>query len=142
MNVSQIMTTSPAHCEPTTSLQQVAKMMEQHDCGLIPVTDSSDSTHLQGVVTDRDIVVRVIAAGRDPATATAADCMSQPVTTITGETPIEDAVRLMESHQVRRLPVTDEHGSLVGMVAQADIALEVDDAKTAEVVREVSRPAH
>ncbi len=142
MDVSQVMTKDPARCEPTTNLQQIAKLMEDCDCGLIPVTEAQDSTHLVGVITDRDIVIRVIAAGRDPYSATAADCMSQPVTTVSGETPIEDAVRLMESHQVRRLPVTDERGSLIGIVAQADIALKTDDSQTAEVVREMSRPAH
>ncbi len=142
MHVGQVMTSDPARCEPTTNLQQVAKLMQDCDCGLIPVTEASDSTQLLGVVTDRDIVVRMVAAGRNPMEATAADCMSQPVTTVTRDTPIEDAIQLMESHQVRRLAVVDDRDHLVGIVAQADIALKADDQRAAEVVREVSRPDH
>jgi CBS domain-containing protein len=143
MRVADIMTSDPQHCPPETSLRDLAAMMAEQDCGVIPVTEPAGaSSRLAGVVTDRDIVVRAIAAGRDPAEMTAGDCMTSPAATVAPESSLEDAIRLMEQKRVRRLPVVDDAGSLRGIVSQADIARHADASIIAEVVREVSRPGN
>jgi CBS domain-containing protein len=93
-----------------------------------------------GVVTDRDIVCRVIAQGKNPADLKAADCMSKSVITATPDLDVADCARLMEQYQVRRLPVVDEQGVCCGMVAQADLARKAPRETTIEVVEEVSKP--
>lgn len=132
-----IMTPEPVRCAPTTTLDQVAKLMAQHDCGEIPVVDSTDQPI--GVVTDRDIVCRVVAHGKNPLAYTAGQFMSQPVVTVRVDTPIEDVVNTMEKHQIRRVPVVDEQGCCTGIISQADVALTDDAEDVAELVREVSR---
>ena len=139
MKVSEIMTKRPACCEPETPLQDVAKLMVQHDCGEIPVVDSQRTMRPVGVVTDRDIVVRCIAEGKNPLECDAGDVMSSPVVTITPDMNTDEVGDLMEEHQVRRIPVVDEAGALCGIVAQADIARHAHPREVAEVVREVSR---
>jgi CBS domain-containing protein len=91
-------------------------------------------------VTDRDIATRIVAKGIDPRKAAARDAMSSPVVTVTPSTDVDDAVRLMEEKQIRRLPVVDENNACCGMVAQADIALRAPREETAELVRDVSKP--
>jgi CBS domain-containing protein len=132
-----VMTPDPACCSPTTTLDEVAKMMIQNDCGEIPVIDSSDQ--VIGVVTDRDIVCRVVAEGKNPMAYTAETCMSEPVVTVTADTRLDDVLSTMEKHQIRRIPVVDERGGCVGIIAQADLAWVEPQAEVAELVREVSR---
>jgi len=138
MTVVSVMTPNPACCTPTTPLRDVARMMRDHDCGQIPVVDASQRPI--GVVTDRDIAMRVVAEGRDSNGATAADAMTMPVRTVSTETSLADCVHLMEADQIRRVPVVDANGKLVGIVAIADLALAGKPKATAEVVREVSAP--
>lgn len=140
MDVRSAMTPNPAACSADTPLCEVAKLMREHDCGQIPVVDADQRPI--GVVTDRDIVVRLLADGRDPNAARASDCMSTPAMTIDAGQPLADACDLMEAQRVRRLPVVDADGRLCGMVAQADIALHGRDRETLEVVKQVSEPAH
>lgn len=132
-----VMTENPACCKPETSLDQVARLMVQHNCGEIPVIDSAE--HVVGVITDRDIVVRAVAQGRNPAAYAAETCMSPVVVTAPSDAPLSDVLSAMEKHQVRRLPVVDDAGCCVGMIAQADIAWEGRTQDVAELVREVSR---
>jgi CBS domain-containing protein len=139
MKVSEIMTKNPAVCEPETSLQEVARLMVQHDCGEIPAVDSRRTMRPVGVVTDRDIVVRCVAEGKNPLDADAGDVMSSPVVTVTPDMDVDEVGDLMEEHQVRRIPVVDEAGAICGIVAQADIARHAHPREVAEVVREVSR---
>jgi CBS domain-containing protein len=120
-------------------LEQVAKLMVQHDCGEIPVVDSADQPI--GVITDRDIVCRVVAEGMNPTGHTAEQYMSRPVVTVRADTPLEEVVSTMEKHQIRRVPVVDERGCCAGMIAQADIAAEAGERQVAKLVREVSREA-
>ena len=140
MNVSSVMTANPTCCTRETPLTEVAKMMVDCDCGQIPVVESQQDKRPVGVVTDRDIVVRMVAEGRDPCCGTAADCMSSDVKTIEESSSLRDAVCLMEAEQIRRLPVVDGSGKLVGIVAIADLALAGKDQATAEIVKEVSQP--
>lgn len=132
-----VMTENPACCTPDTSLDEVAKLMRQHDCGEIPVIDSAEQP--VGVVTDRDIVCRVVAEGKNPAAYPAEVCMSQPVTTVPADAPLDTVVSTMEKHQVRRVPVVDNAGRCIGMISQSDVAWSGDTREIAELVREVSR---
>lgn len=136
-SVSTVMTSNPATCNVNTLVRDVAQMMLEHDCGQIPVID--DQGRPLGVVTDRDIAVRVVARGGD-GTATAGDAMTSPIKTVRTDSDLKDCVSLMEEAQVRRVPVVDESGKLAGIVALADIALAGKSRATAEVVREVSAP--
>ena len=132
-----VMTPDPACCSPHTTLDQVAKMMVQNDCGEIPVVDASDQPI--GVVTDRDIVCRVVAQGKNPIGYTAETCMSQPVITVPEDASLDEVVSTMEKHQIRRVPVVDERGCCAGIIAQADVAWTGPEHEVAELVREVSR---
>jgi CBS domain-containing protein len=132
-----LMTPDPACCSPHTTLDQVAKMMVLNDCGEIPVIDSSNKPI--GVITDRDIVCRVVADGKNPMAHTAEQYMSQPVVTVPADAAIDDVVTLMEKHQMRRALVVDEDGCCIGIIAQADLAWTDDAHDVAELVREVSR---
>lgn len=141
MKVRDVMTEGPECCTPETSLQQVAQMMVDCDCGCIPVVDDQDSKMPIGMITDRDITCRVVAQGKNPLELTAADAMTSTVVSVTPETSFEECLNLMEESQIRRIAVVDENGVICGIVAQADIALKADESETAEVVQEVSRAA-
>lgn len=140
MLVRDIMTSDVAFCTPSTGLRRVAKMMLDCDCGAIPVVADEQSKRLIGIVTDRDIVCRTIAQGRDPMVLIAQDCMSRDdIACVTPDTSIDDCCKVMEDHQIRRVPVVDEHNCLCGIVAQADVARHAPEEETAEVVKEVSQ---
>jgi CBS domain-containing protein len=141
MKVEQIMTRDPARCTPDTPLQEVARMMVAHDCGEIPLVQNPDEPRLLGVVTDRDIVCRIVAQGRNPLDLMASECMSSPVVSISADASVEECCQLMEEHQVRRLPVVDKDGLCCGIVSQADIARHASTKATAEVVKEISQDA-
>ena len=115
---------------------EVAKLMVECDCGEIPVVDGAK---LIGVVTDRDIVCRIVAKGKNPSAMTAQDAMTQPVISVTEDCSLEELLAKMEEHQVRRLPVVDGSGCICGIVSQADVALAGRDSDVGEMVREVSR---
>jgi len=131
------MTPNPAACDASTPVRDVARLMLDNDCGEIPIVD--DQGRPVGVVTDRDICLRVVANGGD-GTVTAGDAMSAPVRTVQMDSSLRDCVTLMENARIRRVPVVDGDGKLTGIVALADIALAGKDKETAKVVREVSAP--
>src|SRR5688572_17959761 len=132
-----VMTPDPACCSPGTTLDEVAKLMARNDCGEIPVIDTSDQ--IVGVVTDRDIVCRVVAQGKNRGAYTAETCMSGPVVTVRADASLDDVVATMEKHQIRRVPVVDEKDSCIGIIAQADVSWAGHPQDVAELVREVSR---
>jgi len=132
-----VMTPDPTCCSPKTTLDEVAKLMAHNDCGEIPIVDTGD--HPIGVITDRDIVCRVIAEGKNPMAYMAEQYMTQPVVTVPADAPLETVVSRMEKHQIRRVLVTDERGACAGIIAQADIARQEREHEVAELVREVSR---
>ncbi|HSS20858.1 MAG TPA: CBS domain-containing protein [Pyrinomonadaceae bacterium] len=140
MQVKDVMTADPTCCTADTSLTDVATMMVDNDCGEIPVVESNDNKKPVGVVTDRDIVCRIVAKGTNPLDKTAADCMTQPVVTVTPDTPVDECCRLMEAKLIRRVPVVDEQGTVCGIVALADIARLAQKNAAGEVIREVSEP--
>jgi CBS domain-containing protein len=142
MKVNEIMSKDPACCTRETSLQDVAILMVEHDCGEIPVVDNMQSKRPVGVVTDRDITVRSVALGKNPLELRARDCMSSPAVTVTPETALDECCRLMEENQLRRLPVVDESGCCCGIVSQADIARNASEDNAGEMVKEVSQKTH
>jgi CBS domain-containing protein len=131
------MTSDPACCRPHTMLDQVAKMMVQYDCGEIPILDIADRP--VGVVTDRDIVCRVVAERKNPMVHPAETCMSESVVTVRADAPIREVVSTMEQHRVRRVPVVDASGCCIGIISQADVASLARAGQVGELVREVSR---
>lgn len=141
MQVKDVMTANPACCTEETSLQEVAQMMTDHDCGEIPVVENKKNKTPIGVVTDRDIVCRTIARGLNPLDLTVAECMSTPCVTVMPEMSLEECCRILEENQIRRVPVVDASGSCCGIVALADIALHSPKSMAGEVVKEVSEPS-
>ena len=141
MQVKEVMTADPACCISETTLQGVAKMMIEYDCGEIPVVDSEETKVPIGVITDRDIVCRTVARGLNPLDLTVADCMSKPCVTVTPDISVEECSRILEENKIRRVPVVDANGFCCGIVALADIALLADRNLASEVVKEVSEPS-
>jgi CBS domain-containing protein len=138
MKIRQIMTADPATCGADASLQRAAQEMVDCDCGVIPVVD--DQGRPVGVVTDRDIVCRAVAKGRNPLELRVRDVMTTPIVTLSPEASLEECARMLEEHQIRRAIIVDEQGRCCGIVTQADIALKAGPEKAAEVLREVSQP--
>lgn len=132
-----VMTPEPRCCSSETPLNEVANLMVEADCGEIPVVDGSN--RLIGVVTDRDIVCRVVAKGKDPSSCTAQDAMTQPVVAVLANTTLDEIVAVMEENRIRRVPVVDAQGCCCGIVAQADVAMVARESEVGEMVREVSR---
>ena len=139
MKVKEIMTPVPAVCGPDTPLEEIARSMVGRDCGAIPVV-SRGSNEVAGIITDRDIVVRAVAEGRNPLSLTATSCMTSPVFTIREDASLDDCTDLMEEKKVRRVPVVSASGALVGIVAQADVARHATRKEAGELVRDVSTP--
>ena len=139
MRVRDIMTPSPACAGPSDSLESIARLMVVHDCGSIPVCDGDGAKRIIGLVTDRDIVVRAVAAGRNPLDLKASDVMSHPIASVQADSDLESAIKTMEENQVRRAPVVDHQGTLVGMVAQADVARTAPPTQAGHLVEAVSK---
>jgi CBS domain-containing protein len=134
--IRDLMTENPSTCEPRTPVAEVAKVMAREDVGPIPVVDGG---RLVGLVTDRDLVVRVLAEGRDPQSTTVGEIASSDVVTVSPDSSLDEALQVLARNQVRRVPVVDGE-RLVGILAQADIARHADEVQTGEVVEEISKP--
>ncbi len=133
--IRDVMTTNPTTVERSTNVLEAAKTMAGEDVGPLPVTDGG---RLVGIVTDRDIVTRVLAEERDPQSTTVGDICSSDLITVTPEDDLDQALRKMASAQVRRLPVV-EGDRIIGIVAQADVARQAPEQQTGEIVEEISR---
>jgi CBS domain-containing protein len=134
--VSDAMTSNPCTIDADKDVTYAAKMLKDENVGVAPIVDGDQ---LVGVLTDRDIAVKVVAEGKDPKTTRVREVASTNVVTVDPQQNLDEALRLMAKHQVRRLPVVEEDGKVVGILAQADVALAGDDAKTGQVVEEISR---
>jgi CBS domain-containing protein len=134
--IRDFMTANPFTIDADKSVAYAAKMMKDEDVGLAPIVEGD---RLIGTVTDRDIAIRVVAEGKDPESTAVREIASKQLVTIDPDQDLDEALRLMAQHQVRRLPVVEEDGRLVGVVAQADVAREADEAMTGHVVEEISR---
>ncbi len=135
-NCQDVMTKNPTTCAEGAPIADAAKLMEREGVGSIPVCEDG---RLVGIVTDRDIALRVVASGRDPRETTIQDVMTRDVESVVADAPIGRALEVMESRQLRRIPVIDGGGKLVGIIAQADIARMGDDHATGEVVEAISK---
>jgi CBS domain-containing protein len=140
MQVKEVMTADPVCCTADTPIPALARMMVDNDCGEIPVVEDKASNLPIGVVTDRDIVCRLVAQGINPAGTIAGECMSKPIVTVTPDMSLEECSHVMEEKLIRRVLVVDGRGSCCGIVALADIALQAGKNVAGEVVTEVSRP--
>jgi CBS domain-containing protein len=135
-SIRDLMTTNPRSVESGSTVVEAARLMRDEDAGLIPVCEGGK---LVGTVTDRDIAIRVVAEGREPESITVGEIASRELVTIDPQQELDEALRLMARHQVRRLPVVEEDGELVGIVAQADIARNASDAQTGDLVEDISK---
>ena len=137
---SEVMTREPVCCEPGQTIVQLAQLMKKEDVGSIPVVDSHEDKQLIGIVTDRDIVVKVLANGTADR-ATARDAMTSNPASCRESDDVSTAVEMMSDRQVRRMPIVDDHGRLTGIIAQADVATRVNrDKTTGELVEAISEP--
>jgi CBS domain-containing protein len=134
-SVRDVMTSNPRSIEPSTTVTEAARLMKTEDVGSLPIVDGDQ---LVGVVTDRDIVIRVVAEKKDLQSTTVGEIASRDLVTVDPQQDLDEALRLMAQHQVRRLPVAEEDGKLVGILAQADVAREGKDAQTGHIVQEIS----
>jgi CBS domain-containing protein len=133
--IRDVMTPSPRTVESSAPVQEAAKIMRDEDVGAIPIVENGS---LVGIVTDRDIALNVVAEGKDGSTPVT-QIAAGDLVTIDPDQSLDEGLRLMAQHQVRRLPVVEEDGKPVGIVAQADIARQADDQKTGEVVEQISQ---
>ncbi len=134
MKVREIMTREPSTLAPASTIGEAATIMRQDDCGSVPIVDGG---RLVGIITDRDIVVRVLAGGKDPKTTRVSDAMTADPVTVGPDSSVDDAQKVMAEHQVRRLPVVED-GRLVGLVVIGQVARRDDVKDVGETLKEVS----
>jgi CBS domain-containing protein len=135
-SVRDVMTQGPRSVRRDSSVVEAARIMRDEDVGVVPVLDGD---RVVGMLTDRDITLSVVAEGKDPQSTKAEEIASSELVTIDPQQDLDEALRLMARHQVRRLPVVEEDGKLVGILAQADVARHASDEQTGEVVEEISK---
>ncbi|HEX5724032.1 MAG TPA: CBS domain-containing protein [Longimicrobiaceae bacterium] len=145
IRAAEIMTANPEAVTPDTSLGEAARLMRDLDVGILPVVDGDENARLLGVITDRDLVVRALAEGRDGG-ARVGDFMTTEVETVGPGDTVHDVMNVMKRQRVRRVPVTDSEGCLVGIIAQADLAVSYAgldlqrETEVEEVIERISEP--
>jgi len=136
---SEVMTENPVYALPDDTVEKVAQLMKKEDIGPVPVVDDERNKRLVGIVTDRDLALKVVAEGSDPQTTKVEEVMTRKLITCRPDDDVESAMKAMAQYQLRRIPVVDNDDRLVGIISQADVATRVDEPeKTAEVVKEIS----
>jgi CBS domain-containing protein len=136
---SDVMTRNPVTALPDDTVASVAQLMKERDIGPVPIVEDKVTKKLLGVVTDRDLAIKVVAEGLDPLTTPVRDVMTKEVVTCHENDEIETTLEAMSKHQLRRILVVDADDSLVGIIAQADVAIRMNEPKTTgEVVKEIS----
>lgn len=133
-----IMTESPAVCTPETTARDAAQQMERNDCGSLPVVESRNSMKLTGMVTDRDLALRILGRGQDPNTPVR-EAMTRNVSSVKADDDLDEVEQVMSSQQVRRVPVVDGQGRVLGIIAQADLARELRSVGAQDFSRVVER---
>jgi CBS domain-containing protein len=136
--INEVMTERPRAVTPQTPVREAARLMEEEDVGSLPVVE--EGARLVGIVTDRDVALRVVAGGLDPDATRVGEVASAEVVTLTPEHDLDEALGLMAHAQVRRLPIVVRENELVGMLAQADIARAGKEKSTGEVIEAISQP--
>jgi len=141
MKNSDVMTKDLIYSLPGDLVSDVAQLMKNEDIGPVLIVDDSDQgKRLVGIVTDRDLAIKVVSEGRDPQNTRVEDVMTKKVITCRADDNVQSAMQAMAQYQLRRIPVVDDHDRLVGIISQADVATRVDEPeKTAEVVKEISQ---
>ena len=139
MTCEEVMTPSPTTCTPQHTTIDAAELMRREDCGLLPVV--SETGKLIGVITDRDIVVKVVAEARDPRSTGVSEVMTTDLVTCLPQESVETVMEQMATRQIRRVPIVNRDGTLVGIVAQADVATRIaNPQETGQVVQAISEP--
>jgi len=137
---NEIMTKNPVCCLPDSRVAEAADLMKSKNIGSIPVIENEQTKKLVGIVTDRDLALRIVAEGRDPKSTKVEAVMTHKVVTCRADDDLQTALDAMAEHQLRRIPVVDNDNKVVGIIAQADVATRVDQPeKTAEMVKEISQ---
>jgi CBS domain-containing protein len=141
MKIHDIMTKNPSYVTAGSSVREAAQLMLTEDVGFVPVVDAADHNQLIGVITDRDIAVRCVADGKD-GTCRVRDAMSSgKLATCLQDAEIDTVIDTMRTEKVRRIPIVDDRGSLVGIVSQADVLLKTYDGQRAEqAIEQISQP--
>ena len=138
---SEVMTKNPVCCTPTDVVSKAAQSMKKENVGSIPVIENEQTKKLVGIVTDRDLALKVVAVERDPRNTVVADVMTHKIITCRLEDDVQKAVEAMAEHQLRRMPVVDDQGKIVGIISQADVATRVDQPEgTGKMVKDISQP--
>jgi len=141
MRVKEIMTPEPYCCAVFEPVLNAARMMKEWDVGSLPVVADQHSWKLKGIVTDRDLCT-VLAEDKDGATTPVEEVMTRDPATCGPEDEVDSCAKIMQEHQVRRVPVVDDQGNCIGIVAQADLALKGKLRQVSETVAEISKPPH
>jgi CBS domain-containing protein len=137
---SEVMTKDPVVCMPSDLVARVAQVMKKEDVGPVPIVENGETRKLIGMVTDRDLALRMVAEGRDTKTTKAEEVMSRKIVTCRAEDDVQKALDAMSENQLRRIPVVDDEDRIVGIIAQADVATRVNrPEQTAAVVKKISR---
>ena len=142
MKCKEIMTEDPVCCLPGDMVDQAAQLMKDDDVGSIPVIADQKTKRLLGIITDRDLAIKVVAPAREVSAVRVEEVMTHDPVTCHADDDLNEAIDAMEMHQVRRIPVVDGNNRIIGIIAQADIATRVREPETtAEVVEEISKSA-
>ena len=137
---SEVMTKHVVCCLPDDMVSEVAQLMKREDVGPIPVVEDIETKKLVGIVTDRDLALKIVAEERDPKSTKVKEVMTRDLVTCKADDDIKKAIDAMVKHQLRRIPVVENGNKVVGIIAQADVATRLDQPKrTAEVVKEISK---
>lgn len=137
----ELMTKDPACCLASDKVYAIAQLMQSEDVGAIPVIENHQSYKLMGIVTDRDLAMRVVGASRDATSTTVGDVMTPNPVVCHPEDELDKVISAMEKHQLRRIPVVDANGKIVGIIAQADLAIHMrDHDKVGQMIGEISQP--
>ena len=137
---NEVMTQNPVCCLPGDTVSTVAELMKSKDIGPIPIIDNEQTKKLVGILTDRDLALKIVADGRDPKSTKAEEVMTREIVTCLAEDDLQNALDAMSGHKLRRIPIVDNNNGIVGIIAQADVATRVDQPeKTASVVRGISQ---
>ena len=137
---NEVMTKNPVCCLPNDAVIKAAELMKSENIGSIPVIENEQTQKVVGIVTDRDLALKIVAEGRDAKSTNLEAVMTRKVVTCLADDDLQKALDAMAEHQLRRIPVVDNNNKILGIIAQADVATRADQPeKTAEMVKEISQ---
>ena len=140
MKCGEVMTKDPVCSLPNTTVKKVAQLMKRENIGSVPIVEDEQTRTLVGIVTDRDLALKIVAKGRDANTTKVEKVMTRQVVTCRAEDDVQKALDVMAKNQLRRIPIVDDDNRIVGIIAQADVATRLNQPeKTATMVKEISQ---